>query len=169
MTLIHFAKSSEAIYFALFGYVLYARGDLDKLSLADDSRWFMLSTKTINIRTRKRTIYHNFKELACGKPLVKDIATGPKEEIRTSEGWFVVQPAQRRTTYPRFAKPSIDPRSFYLIHEHPFDTDASVILTRNVEGVVGDSPLDAIDTFRDLIKITEDMASEFKATFNQPE
>lgn len=170
MTFIHFAKSSEAVYFALFNYVIYARGDLGKIALASDARWFSISTKSINIRTRKRTIYREYKEMVYGTPLVKDIATGPKEDIKTSDGWFTVQPAERRTTYPRFAKTTIDPRSFYLIHRHPFDSDASALLTRHVEGVVGDSPIDAVNTFCNLVQLTREMAAEFKnMSGNSPE
>lgn len=165
-TFIHIRKSRVYSRVVVLGFEVWSRGD--PAAVADfknmgEASWFIIDTAQVNMRTRKRTVVWVYKTLLCGRPTTRDIATGYKEELTTGDGHWVVQPAERITTWPRFAKPVVDPRPLYFIHKHPFDTSNSLMASRSVEGVVGKTPIDATTTFISLLRLTEEMGRELRA------
>lgn len=103
----------------VFGLWLYHRGDAMEGYFHPSSTVVNISHDTVHIKTKNKTVYINLIDRICGSLIEKDIPIGPTEEIITSTGKFLVQPAQRVHARKRFIAPVVNPNKFYFVHEYP--------------------------------------------------
>lgn len=119
MNIFLYIKTPTGKAIQLFGLWLCGTGNAMEGYFHPSSTVMHLTHNTIHLKTKNRTIFLNAVDKVCGRKVEQDIPIGPKEEIITAVGKFIVQPAQRVHTRKRFIAPVPDTNNFYFIHEYP--------------------------------------------------
>lgn len=115
----------------------------------DYSTRVLLESHGIEVKFKNKVHWRfNWLNKICGPIEERDVPTGPREEIVTSVGRFVVQPAQRVAQRARLNQVRVLRTDLYLIHEYPEPLKSA--LTPNVQGIAGKSAVDATTNLYDM-------------------